>query len=87
MDMRTALIALTGAVALLAGCSAIRSFREDSPTPKGATPTAVKDCVKGDLTGCPPVNRKQYYDDKTARYYYFDPATGRYYWQDGAPRF
>jgi hypothetical protein len=37
--------------------------------------------------GCPPLNRKQYYDDHTARYYYFDPATGRYYWESGEPRF
>ena len=83
--MRLALIALTGAVALLAGCNSIRAFREDTPAPKAA-PTAAKDCSKGGV-GCPPVNRKQYYDDHTARYYYFDPATGRYYWENGEPRF
>jgi hypothetical protein len=86
MDMRLTLIAMTSMATLLAGCSAIRAFREDSPTPKGVS-VAVKDCIKGDLTGCPPINRKQYYDDRTARYYYFDPGTGRYYWENGDPRF
>jgi hypothetical protein len=86
MDMRLALIALTGAVALLAGCNSIRTFREDSVAPKAVRPQAAKDCSKGGV-GCPPVNRKQYYDDHTARYYYFDPATGRYYWENGEPRF
>jgi uncharacterized protein YceK len=84
--MRPALIVIAGVATLLAGCGAVRTFREDSPTPPKAR-AAGKDCIKGDLTGCPPVNRKQYYDDRTARYYYFDPATGRYYWQNGDPRF
>jgi hypothetical protein len=86
MDMRLALIALTGVIALMAGCTSIRSFREDSVAPKGVVAPAAKDCSKGGV-GCPPVNRKQYYDDRSARYYYFDPASGRYYWENGEPRF
>lgn len=84
--MRLTPILIAGAALALAGCGAVRAFREDSPTPP--KPAVVgRDCIKGDLTGCPPINRKQYYDDRTTRYYYFDPATGRYYWQNGDPRF
>ena len=32
-------------------------------------------------------NRRQYYDQRVARYYYFDTRTGRYYWENGQPRF
>ena len=84
--MRLTFIVAAGAAMLLAGCTEIRRFREDSPTPKGV-PAAARDCIKGDQTGCPPTNRRQYYDDRSARYYYFDPATGRYYWENGDPRF
>ena len=84
--MRLALLALTGAVALLAGCKTVTAFREDSQAPKGVPAAVAKDCSKGGV-GCPPVDRRQYYDDKTARYYYFDPSTGRYYWENGDPRF
>jgi hypothetical protein len=84
--MRLILIVVACAAPLLTGCNAIRTFREDAPASKG-TPAAARDCIKGDLTGCPPVNRRQYYDDRSARYYYFDPATGRYYWESGDPRF
>ena len=50
------------------------------------TEARAKDCSKGGL-GCPPTDRRQYYDQRTARYYYFDPQTGRYYWENGDPRF
>ncbi len=84
--MRLALIALVGTTTLLAGCKTIHNFRDD-PIPTNKAPiAAVKDCSKGGV-GCPPLDRRQYYDDKTARYYYFDPSTGRYYWENGEPRF
>jgi hypothetical protein len=86
MDMRLGPIVLIIATTMMAGCGAVRAFREDSPTPPKAA-ISGRDCIKGDLTGCPPVNRKQYYDQRTTRYYYFDPGTGRYYWQNGEPRF
>jgi hypothetical protein len=54
--------------------------------PARAAPSRTPDCSQGG-TGCHPADRRQYYDDKTARYYYFDPATGRYYWENGDPRF
>lgn len=34
----------------------------------------------------PGVNKRQYLDQKTGRYYYFDPVRGRYFWEDGRPR-
>jgi hypothetical protein len=86
MAMRLSLIALGGAVVMVGGCNAIHTFREDAIASKAPPSAAVKDCGKG-AAGCPPVNRKQYYDDHTARYYYFDPSTGRYYWENGEPRF
>ena len=83
----TALLGLAlGATALLGGCGAVKRFREGRDiTPAKAAPVA-KDCSKGGL-GCPPTDRRQYYDDRTARFYYFDPSTGRYYWENGDPRF
>jgi hypothetical protein len=46
------------------------------------------------LTTCPKkdpcdkvANRRQYYDQRVARYYYFDTRAGRYYWENGQPRF
>jgi hypothetical protein len=80
------LLVLAGCVTLLEGCKTIAAFRDD-PIPK-ARPAfnGPKDCSKGGV-GCPPVNRKQYYDDHTARYYYFDQSTGRYFWENGDPRF
>jgi hypothetical protein len=67
----------------LAGCGSIPGLHHD-----GAAKAAVKpkDCTKGGL-GCPPTDRRQYYDQRTARYYYFDTQTGRYYWENGDPRF
>lgn len=32
------------------------------------------------------INRRQYFDQKTGRYYYFDSARGGYFWEDGRPR-
>jgi hypothetical protein len=70
----------------LAGCSSAARFAEGRDlTPAKADPKA-KDCSKGGV-GCPPTDRRQYYDQRTARYYYFDPQTGRYYWENGDPRF
>lgn len=83
--MRPVAIALATA-AVLGGCQAIHRFRDDPIQTNTVQPKAVRDCSKGGLD-CPPLNRRQYYDDKTARYYYFDPATGRYYWENGDPRF
>ena len=82
-----ALIALVGATTVLAGCQTIHKFRDDPIPTKPVPPRVTLDCSKPGTVGCPPVNRRQYYDDKTARYYYFDPSTGRYYWENGDPRF
>jgi uncharacterized protein YcfJ len=54
----------------------------------GGAAGAVKGCH--DQGGCGSAtapNRRQYYDDRAARYYYYDPATGRYFWEDGSPRY
>jgi hypothetical protein len=84
--MRLALIALVAAATALAGCKTIKAFRDDPIANKGVAAPAAKDCSHGGV-GCPPADRRQYYDDKSARYYYFDPSTGRYYWENGEPRF
>jgi hypothetical protein len=87
--MRKALAAfllLTACGTALGACSTISTFRggrDISPAKAEARP---KDCSKGGA-GCPPTDRRQYYDQRTARYYYFDPQTGRYYWENGDPRF
>jgi len=36
-------------------------------------------------TAPPPVNRQQYYDQRSGRYYFYDPATNRYFYENGAP--
>ena len=56
------------------------------PVSRSGWAPAVALAAKGGL-GCPPTDRRQYYDQRTARYYYFDPQTGRYYWENGDPRF
>lgn len=71
---------------ILAGCSTIASFRNGRDISPAKTEAKPKDCSKGGA-GCPPTDRRQYYDQRTARYYYFDPQTGRYYWENGDPRF
>jgi hypothetical protein len=83
--MRLAAIALAAA-ALVSGCNTVHRFRDDPIQSNKAPVKAVRDCSQGGVD-CPPLNRRQYYDDKSARYYYFDPATGRYYWENGDPRF
>jgi len=60
-----------------------KAFKKIKPAKTEARP---KDCSKGGV-GCPPTDRRQYYDQRTARYYYFDSQTGRYYWESGEPRF
>lgn len=85
-----AALALAAAATLLspalAGCAAVSHFREGRDLKAGQAQVKAKDCSKGGL-GCPPTDRRQYYDQRTARYYYFDPQTGRYYWENGDPRF
>ena len=70
----------------LGGCSTVANLGKGRDLTPAKTETAPKDCSKGGV-GCPPTDRRQYYDQRTARYYYFDPATGRYYWENGDPRF
>ena len=82
---RFALAALVLA-ATMAGCSSVAHFREGRDLKPAKTEVQAKDCSKGGV-GCPPTDRRQYYDQRTARYYYFDPQTGRYYWENGDPRF
>ncbi len=84
--MRTPLILVLGAVAFVGGCNSVARFREGRDISPAKAAVQAKDCSKGGL-GCPPTDRRQYYDDRSARYYYFDPSTGRYYWENGDPRF
>jgi hypothetical protein len=81
-----ALIALGGVALVLAGCSTVKKFREGRDLTPAKAAVQAKDCTKGGL-GCPPTDRRQYYDQRSSRYYYFDPSTGRYYWENGDPRF
>jgi hypothetical protein len=81
-----ALVVLTTLGSILAGCSAVSSFRGGRDITPAKADAKPKDCSKGGV-GCPPTDRRQYYDERTARYYYFDPQTGRYYWENGDPRF
>ncbi len=87
--------AIAGAVLGLGGCQTVTHSVTHSVSylatgrdirPSKAPTTAAEDCSQGGA-GCHPADRRQYYDDRTARYYYFDPATGRYYWENGDPRF
>ena len=80
------LASLALAASALAGCSTVAHFREGRDLTPAKAEAKAKDCSKGGA-GCPPTDRRQYYDQRTARYYYFDPQTGRYYWENGDPRF
>jgi hypothetical protein len=80
------LTALVAAAAVLAGCSTAAHFAEGRDITPAKSEARPKDCSKGG-PGCPPTDRRQFYDQRTARYYYFDPQTGRYYWENGDPRF
>ena len=78
---------LTGLVGVaLGGCGTVTHFREGRDVSAAKVEAKPKDCSKGGL-GCPPTDRRQYYDQRAVRYYYFDPQTGRYYWENGDPRF
>ncbi len=80
-------LAVAAAAGLLAGCSAVTHFGQGRDlTPAKTADAKAKDCSKGGM-GCPPTDRRQYYDERVARYYYFDPQTGRYYYENGDPRF
>ena len=70
----------------LGGCSTVSNLSKGRDLTPAKTQAAPKDCSKGGV-GCPPTDRRQYYDQRTARYYYFDPSTGRDYWENGDPRF
>ncbi len=86
---RTALVMAAVAPFLLgtlAGCTTVAHFSEGRDIKPAKSEAKPKDCTKGGV-GCPPTDRRQYYDQRTARYYYFDPQTGRYYWENGDPRF
>lgn len=79
--MRLTLAPAALALMALAGCVALH-------------PKAKPQSRLDPLTTCPDkdpchkiANRRQYYDQRVARYYYFDTKTGRYYWENGAPRF
>ena len=74
------------ALTLMAGCATVSHFSEGRDLTPAKSGTRPKDCGKGG-PGCPPSDRRQYYDQRAARYYYFDPQTGRYYWENGDPRF
>ena len=80
------LAVLAGLAIITAGCGAISHFGEGRDVSPAKTVANPRDCTKGGM-GCPPTDRRQYYDQRTARYYYFDPQTGRYYWENGDPRF
>ena len=78
---------LTGLMGVaLGGCGTVNRFREGRDESAAKAEAKPKDCSKGGL-GCAPTDRRQYYDQRAARYYYFDPQTGRYYWENGDPRF
>ncbi|MGE0830935.1 MAG: YMGG-like glycine zipper-containing protein [Hyphomonadaceae bacterium] len=32
-----------------------------------------------------PVDRRQYYDQRSGRYYWYDPQSNRYYYENGSP--
>lgn len=52
------------------------------PPPPGET-------MRSPLAGRPApsgLNRRQYLDQKSGRYYYFDPVKGAYFWENGQPR-
>jgi hypothetical protein len=82
-----------GAVALvlcLSGCFAPR--HPDMGQLAGGT--VGQSIASRSLTICPKgnpceqiANRRQYYDEREARYYYFDRNLGRYYWENGDARF
>ena len=71
---------------VVGGCTSVTSFRRGRDLTPTKNDVGAKDCLKGGA-GCPPTDRRQYYDQRSSRYYYFDPSTGRYYWENGDPRF
>jgi hypothetical protein len=70
-------IVLAGAALAVSGCIGAR--------PAPVAPKAS--LAPGADTATPVGKRRQYYDQREARYYYFSPTTGRYYWENGDPRF
>jgi len=84
--LAVAMVLAAASAMALGGCGTVSKFREGRDVSAARSESKPKDCSKGGL-GCPPTDRRQYYDQRAARYYYFDPQTGRYYWENGDPRF
>ena len=71
--------ALAGALLVALALTACAADSDD------ATPEAATAAAPADGAATTP-NRREYYDQRTGRYYYRDRSTGRYYWEDGTPR-
>jgi len=72
---------ILAALLITAGLTACASVPPPPPPPPGETMrSAPRPAAR------PGVNRRQYFDEKTGRYYYFDPGRGAYFWEDGRPR-
>jgi hypothetical protein len=72
------MIALAGAGGLLCACA-------DDPrtADTGIGGAVVGPAIAGAIGSG---DHRQYYDERSGRYYYFDPSGGGYFWEDGSPR-
>jgi hypothetical protein len=79
--------ALSGGAIGAATGAAIGNNVGDGNATRGAVIGGVAGAIGGAATAPSNhnVNRRQYYDQRTGRYYFYDPGTNRYYYENGAP--
>jgi uncharacterized protein YcfJ len=80
--------ALTGGAMGAAAGAVIGNNVGDGDAGKGAIIGGVAGAIGGAVTAPsqqPTVNKRQYYDQRSGRYYFTDPATGRLYYENGQP--
>ena len=80
--------ALTGGALGAAAGAAIGNNVGDGNATRGAVIGGVAGAVGGAVTAPSnrsDVNRRQYFDQRSGRYYFYDNSTNRYYYEDGSP--
>ncbi len=78
-----------GGAAIGAGAGAVLADEDDRAEGAliGGAIGAAAGAIAGAQQGQPQATdpRRQYYDQRTGRYYYYDNNTGRYYYENGQP--
>lgn len=73
-------------VGLLLGLSACATLPPPPPPPPGETMARPATASRAGAESRTRVDKRQYLDERTGRYYYFDRNRQAYFWEDGSPK-